>query len=74
MSASERMGGYGMTGASQMAQQGQTATDRIGRATQYGAEAKAGGTVSSADIIAEQQKEAAERDYGYAAWKAGGDF
>ena len=74
MSASERMGGYGMTGARDMATQGQTATDRIGQATQYGAEAKAGGTISSADIIAEQQQSAAERDYGYAAWKAGDEF
>jgi len=74
MSASQTMGNFGTQGARDMASQGQTATDRIGQATKYGAEAKARGAVSSADIIAQQQQQAAERDYGYAAWKAGDEF
>ena len=74
MNASQIMGGYATQGARDMANQGQVATNKIGEATQYGAESKAGGVVSSADIIAQQQQQAAERDYGYAAWKAGDEF
>lgn len=74
MAASTQMGNTMMQGARDMAQQGFTGTSAINEATRYGADSTASGSISAANIIAQQQREAAERDYGYAAFKAGEDF
>ncbi len=74
MTAGTQQGNFGMEGANAMAQQGLAGTTAIGKAQQYGADAYAQGIQQSANILAEQQKAAAERDYGYAAWKAGDEF
>lgn len=73
-STAGQMGGFSMQGASQEAGIRQAGTNQMAAATQYGGEAQAEGTMGAANVIAAQQAAATERDYGYAAWKAGEDF
>ena len=73
-SAAGRMGEYDTQAAQSLADQGFRSTVEKASAVQYGGEAEAGGIQQASDILAAQQKERAERDYGYAAWKAGDEF
>ena len=57
-----------------MADEGFRGTAAQAEEGRYGEAAYAQGEIAAADIIAQQQKAKAERDYGYAAWRAGEDF
>ena len=72
--ASTKQGEFEMQGARDMTNSGQMATNQMGDATKYGGESLAGGTMNAANIMAVQQQAAAERDYGYNAWKKGENF
>jgi len=74
MTAATKIGGYETDTARSLADQGFRSTVEGAGATKYGGESKAGGIERASDIIAQEEKERAERQYGYAAWKGGEDF
>lgn len=70
----QQLAQIGQASAAQVGSQGQQTAGMVGQAQQYGGEAAAGGTMGAANIMAAQQSTAANRDYSYAAWKAGRSF
>ena len=81
----QELSGQGMQAASETAQQGlQVAGQKaqfglqqagmMGQAQQYKGESQAAGVTNAANIMAAQSAAAGDRDYGYAAWKAGRQF
>lgn len=72
--AANQAGAYGLQGATQIAQLGESGVNAMGNTQLYGGEAAAEGKINTSNIIAAQQAAANERDYAYQAWKAGKSF
>lgn len=72
--AAGRQGDYYQQGARDLSQSGIASTNKMGEAAQYYGESEAGGTMNAANIMAIAEQAEAERNYGYEAWKQGGQF
>ena len=71
---SARMGQISTESAERQAQQGRYANTSMDTAERYGADAQYRGAEQSSDVMFQQEQGKAERDYAYAAFKAGEDF